>query len=54
MDVNDFMGLQSGVKSEISEDKRIELIQRIKNSFLSTLTHCEEKVSLADQCYNLV
>lgn len=52
-DVDEFMTLQSG-KKEISGEERVELIKRIKNSFLSTLTHCEEKVSLANQCYNSV
>ena len=52
-DINEFMSLQSGEK-EISGEERVELIKRIKNSFLSTLTHCEEKVSLSNQCYNSV
>ena len=52
-DINDFMSLQSKEK-EIPGEERIELIKRIKDSFLSTLTHCEEKVSLANQCYNSV
>ena len=47
------MSLQSKEK-EIPGEERIELIKRIKDSFLSTLTHCEEKVSLANQCYNSV
>lgn len=53
VDIKDFMSLQSG-KKEIPGEERIELIKRIKKSFLSTLTHCEEKVSLANQCYNSV
>lgn len=52
-DINEFMSLQSKTK-EISASERAELIKRIKNSFLSTLTHCEEKVSLSNQCYNSV
>lgn len=52
-DINEFMSLQSGEK-EISGEEKVELIKRIKNSFLSTLTHCEEKVSLSNQCYNSV
>ena len=50
------MRLQSK-ENEIStstREERVDLIKRIKNSFLSTLTHCEEKVSLAGQCYNSV
>ena len=52
-DVNEFMSLQSKEK-EIPSEERIALIKRIKNSFLNTLTHCEEKVSLSNQCYNTV
>ncbi len=47
------MSLQSKSK-ELSTSERAELIKRIKNSFLNTLTHCEEKVSLSNQCYNSV
>lgn len=52
-DIDEFMSLQSKSK-EIPTSERVKLIKRIKNSFLSTLTHAEEKVSLANQCYNSV
>ena len=50
------MSIQSGKikKENKSNEDKIELIKRIKNSFLTTLNNCEEKVSLSNQCYNSV
>lgn len=53
VDIGEFMKLQ-GREKEISDAERIELIRRIKQSFVATLTHYEEKVALANQCYNSV
>lgn len=54
VDIDEFMRIQSKKGKEVADEERIELIKRIKNSFLNTLTHCEEKVSLSSQCYNSV
>jgi hypothetical protein len=52
-DIDEFMSLQNKEK-DIPIEERVQLIKRIKSVFLNTLTHCEEKVSLANQCYNSV
>ena len=59
-DIDEFMKLQEQTLKRLEnspkpiDEEKIKLIKRIKNAFLSTLAHCEEKVSLSNQCYNSV
>ncbi len=49
-----YSSLDAFLDSNTPADTKSSLLPRLKDGFLATLSHAEEKVSLAAQCYNAV